>query len=145
MTRLPVIFAISAIAFLITNDASAQRMTNQRNPVRNRRPVLSPYTDLFRGDNGGLNSFYGFYQPRERNLQFANQTTRELQYQRDAMARDTLSLQREIETNAQQDQQVPGQLQMRPAGSGVRRQAAGFMGHGRYFPGAGGSGGRQRR
>ncbi|MCP4190611.1 MAG: hypothetical protein GY768_08275 [Planctomycetaceae bacterium] len=145
MIRLIVIIAISAIVTLATQDATAQRINNRRTPIRNSRPPISPYVTLFRGDNGGLNSLYGFYRPRDRTLQFANEATRELQYQRDALSRDRIELQREIDTNAlqsQQQQQTP-QLQMRPSGSGVRRQAASFMGHSRYFPGSS-VGGRQR-
>ncbi|MDG2382731.1 MAG: hypothetical protein P8N76_13760 [Pirellulaceae bacterium] len=144
MIRLTVIIAISAIATLATQDAMAQRATNQRAPIRTRRPPISPYVTLFRGDNGGLNSLYGFYRPRERTLQFANDATRELQYQRDALSRDRVELQREIDNNANQaaQQQTP-QLQMRPSGSGIRRQAASFMGHSRYFPNSN-LGGRQR-
>lgn len=144
MSRILPIIAFAAVVLFIAESSEAQRLGNRRTPVRNTRPAISPYVNLFRGDNGGLNSLYGFYIPRSRTLDFANQTNRELQYQRDLLTRDTLSLQREIQDASQQQQQQQGRgmLQMRPTASasgGVRRQAGTFLNHSNYFPQGGGT------
>ena len=63
MRHLLWIIAFSAVILLITSTSEAQRNGKRRNPIRNQRPSISPYANLFRGDNGGLNSLYGFIFP----------------------------------------------------------------------------------
>ena len=141
MRRLLWIIAFSAVILLITSTSEAQRNGKRRNPIRNQRPSISPYANLFRGDNGGLNSLYGFYIPRARTLEFANQTTRELQAQRSLLSEDTVKLQREIQSLYKTDTEASPQnrpmLQMRPSGSAVRRRAGAFQNHSSFFPGFG--------
>jgi len=133
--------AFSAVILLITSTSEAQRKESRRNPIRNQRPSISPYATLFRGDNGGLNSLYGFYIPRARTLEFANQTTRELEAQRNMMSQDTIKLQREIQslykTDTEELLQNRPMLQLRASGGNIRRQAGTFQNHSRYFPGFG--------
>ena len=65
MTRycLPAIFALTI--FAVTSEAKAQR-----SPGFASRPAISPYINLFRGNTGGINSFFSFVRPVQEQLRF---------------------------------------------------------------------------
>jgi hypothetical protein len=60
---------VVAVMACLATPAWAQR----RVPHFQRTPRLSPYVQLFRGDTGGLNSYYQFVRPQQDYQNFFNQ------------------------------------------------------------------------
>lgn len=132
MKRIWLILLVSAVALLIDRRAEAQR----RIPHYQRTPTISPYINLFRADNGGLNSFVGNYQPSQRLRQFVDETNREFYFQQQATRQEAIRLSQEIAVATQQDAEAQQGLILRPtstAGS-IPRTAGGFLQYSQYFP-----------
>jgi hypothetical protein len=139
MNRIAFVLLVTAVALLIDSQAEAQR----RVPHYQRTPAISPYTNLFRGDNGGLNSFVGFYEPSQRLRQFVAETNNEFYYQQRATMQESLRLSQEIAAAGEKDPLQQQGLILRPTSSAgsVPRTASGFQTHHRYFPNSAAAGG----
>lgn len=106
---------------LASNESFAQRVPNF-----NRRPTISPYVNLFNNNQGGVNNYFSFVRPIQRQQQFNQQQLRENRF-----------LQRQLSQPPQA--QIPsGQLQsgMLRAGSqgiGQPSQAAGYFNYSHFY------------
>jgi hypothetical protein len=109
--------------------AEAQR----RVPGYRSRPVLSPYINLFRGDNAGLNSYFSVVRPQQVLSDYINQTNFDFAQQQMLIDQRSLQLQQELE----QGLQAETGLQQRPTtGTGAMRRPAGtFMNYSTFFRG----------
>ncbi len=131
---------LGCLTTLLVCDGAAQ--AQRRTPNYRNRPVLSPYTSLFRGDNGGLNSYFSVVRPRLALNQYIQEADYEFRAQQQQMDQRSLYLQQEL------DEQLQGSsLMMRPTGStgAMRRPAGSFMNYSNYYrSGAGTSLNRSR-
>ena len=116
--------------------AEAQRRT----PGYQSRPVISPYINLFRGDNAGLNSYFSVVRPQQMMNSYIRETNYDFQAQQQLIDQRSLQLQQELDQTLQ-----GGTLQQRPTtgtSSASRRPAGTFMNYSTYFRGSGaGNGG----
>ncbi len=132
MKHITLVLLVTAFALLLKSDAAAQR----RIPHYQRTPKVSPYTTLFRADNGGLNSFIGNYTPTQRLREFESNTNREFFYQQRAVEQEAYRLSQEIAVAADQPSQQQG-LVLRPTstiGNRNVRTAGSFLQHSQFYP-----------
>jgi hypothetical protein len=125
--RVTVITLCVAAAFL-PGEANAQRRYQPS------RPTFSPYLDLFRRDNGLLDSYNAQIVPRRRAMQDFNQLQGTVGQQQDTIGRQ------QEEINGLNQQLLRYGSAASPTGKG-----GSFMTHRRYFgAGSGGTGGRRK-
>ena len=125
MSRITI--AIACVSLLLaSNSALGQR----RVPGYANRPAISPYVNLFQGNNGGLNSYFSFVRPRLQLDQQIRQQNQMLQSNQLAVQRESVLLQQSIEQAAE------SVLTQRPTSSStaIRRPAASFMNFGTFYP-----------
>lgn len=116
----------SAFALLGADDAAAQRRT----PGFVNKPALSPYVNLFQGNNGGLNSYFSFVRPRLELDNYVRQTN-----QRQAMTRQFIEQEAQMIQNSLQTALEDPGLSLRPTSTTARfRPAGGFMNYSTFYP-----------
>jgi hypothetical protein len=116
----------SALALLGADNADAQR----RVPGFVNKPAISPYVNLFQGNNGGLNSYFSFVRPRMEMDAYVRQTN-----QRQAMTRQYIDQEAQMIQNSLQSALEDPGLSLRPASNTARfRPAGGFMNYSTFFP-----------
>lgn len=125
MTRLTLPIACLTV-LLICGGLHAQRRT----PGFVNRPTLSPYLNLFRANNGGLNSYFAYVRPQLEVQQFVQDATRQVNLNSMAIQQEAIELQQALLPSTQS-----ATLQQRPTStSAVRRPAGRFMSFGTFYP-----------
>ncbi len=125
MKRIAIVLAVWSTVVFCGESSHAQR----RVPHYQRTPTMSPWINLFRTDSSGSSNYFGLVRPQQRLQQFANQTRRAEQLQRDMnfAAGNTFN---QLENTLEQSL-----LQQRPAGRSQTVMRAGtFMDYSRFFP-----------
>ena len=137
MARIALTFVCLA-TLALGNDAAAQRRT----PGYANRPTISPYVNLFRANNGGLNSYFSYVRPQLEVQQFMQNASREVELNRRLALQDSVQLR---DTLQQQTGGLEG-LQQRPSSNAtaIRRPAGRFMSFGTFYPSNSGVQSRRR-
>ncbi len=130
------ILLLGCLTTLLAFSSSVE--AQRRTPGFRNRPVISPYVSLFRGDNGGLNSYFSVVRPRVMLNNYMRDTNYDFAVQQQMIDQRSLQLQQELEQTLQ-----GGTLQQRPTTgttNAVRRPAGTFMNYSTYFGGGAGGG-----
>jgi hypothetical protein len=132
MARLVLLLGCLAVWGASISTAEAQR----RVPNFRNRPAISPYANLFRADNAGLNSYFSVVRPQQMLQQQMRESNFELGLQQQLLDERTLLFQQELQQSLQAG--TTSGLQLRPttgsAATAVRRPAGTFMNYSTYFP-----------
>jgi hypothetical protein len=132
MARLLLVLGCLAVWSASISTAEAQR----RVPNYRSRPVISPYANLFRADNAGLNSYFSVVRPQQMVLQSMRDTNYDIALQQQLIDQRTQLFQQELQQSLQGG--TTGALQVRPttgtAATALRRPAGSFMNYSTYFP-----------
>jgi hypothetical protein len=121
------LICVSAAMLMAGSEAEAQR----RLPGFVNKPAISPYVNLFQGNNGGLNSYFSFVRPRMEMDAYVRQST-----QRQAMTRQFIEQEtQQIQNSLQMAIEEPG-LGLRPTSTNTARfrPAGGFMNYSTFYP-----------
>ena len=130
MKRLVGLTVVLMTVLLLHESAEAQRRT----PRYRTSPAISPYMNLFGGNRGGTANYFLEVRPRQRILQFASDTDRQLESNRQLGIAETQAIEQTIEE---------GVLQLRQPSTSTSR-AATFMNYSRFFPQQNPTRGRRR-
>jgi hypothetical protein len=132
MARLTLLLGCLAVWGTTISTAEAQR----RVPSYRSRPVISPYANLFRADNAGLNSYFSVVRPQQTIQQYMRDANYDIALQQQMLDQRTIQFQQELQQSLQAN--TTGGLQMRPttgsAATALRRPAGTFMNYSNYFP-----------
>jgi hypothetical protein len=129
MARL--VFPVVLLVTLLIGSSSLH--AQRRVPGYANRSTISPYVNLFRANDGGLNSYFDYVRPRLQLDQFVRDTNAQTNMQMQFAQQQTLMLQQSMEEAIMNSSTQ--QLQTRPTpGAAFRRQAGSFMRYSPYFP-----------
>jgi hypothetical protein len=131
MARLILLLGCVTLWLAPVDTAVAQR----RVPNSRSRPVISPYANLFRADNAGLNSYFSVVRPQQMLSQAIRDADFDIAMQQQLIDQRSLQFQQELQQSLQGG--TTGSLQMRPttgSNTALRRPAGTFMNYSNYFP-----------
>lgn len=132
MRRIYLLLLVGLLAILAnSNTAEAQARSPRRVPNFNRRPILSPYINLFQSNNGGMNSYFAFVQPQQQAIQFMQDTRRREAYLALESQNQTYEFERSLETTLEDS---PLLKLRRSPNSSARHMPGSFMNYSRYYP-----------
>lgn len=117
---------VMMILFAGIGEANAQRV-----PGFTRRPTISPYIQLFNSNQGGVNNYFSFVRPMQRQMQLNQQQAVENRY----LQQQVFDNRNAMMGGANQLAPMDGQGMMRPSNVGIGQPSvsATYFNYSHYF------------